>query len=84
MPFFDLNGFKQINDGYGHAEGDRALAGFANVLTAAMRETEVLARLGGDEFVALVVGAEDGERRANHRACAVGPRSVQPRTAERL
>ncbi len=60
MLFFDLTGFKQINDGYGHAEGDLALVGFANVLAAAMRETDVLARLGGDEFVALVVGAEDG------------------------
>ncbi|WP_206956807.1 GGDEF domain-containing protein [Trinickia acidisoli] len=58
--FFDLNGFKQINDEYGHAEGDRAIVGFANVLRASLRETDVLARLGGDEFVALVVGAEAG------------------------
>jgi len=60
MLFFDLNGFKQINDGYGHTEGDMAIVGFANVLRASMRETDVLARLGGDEFVALVVGAEEG------------------------
>jgi diguanylate cyclase (GGDEF)-like protein len=58
--FFDLNGFKQINDGYGHTEGDRAIVGFANVLRAAMRETDVLSRLGGDEFVALVVDVEPG------------------------
>lgn len=58
--FFDLNGFKQINDGYGHTEGDRAIVGFANVLRASMRETDVLARLGGDEFVALVVDVEPG------------------------
>jgi diguanylate cyclase (GGDEF)-like protein len=58
--FFDLNGFKQINDGYGHTEGDRAIAGFADVLRASMRETDVLARLGGDEFVALVVDVEAG------------------------
>lgn len=57
---FDLNGFKQINDGYGHAEGDRAIVGFANVLRESLRETDVLARLGGDEFVALVVDAQDG------------------------
>lgn len=58
--FFDLNGFKQINDGYGHAEGDRAIIGFANVLRESLRETDALARLGGDEFVALVVDAQDG------------------------
>lgn len=58
--FFDLNGFKQINDTYGHLEGDRAIAGFANVLRASMRDTDVLARLGGDEFVALVVDVEAG------------------------
>lgn len=58
--FFDLNGFKQINDTYGHLEGDRAIAGFGNVLRASMRDTDVLARLGGDEFVALVVGVEAG------------------------
>ncbi|WP_116140945.1 sensor domain-containing diguanylate cyclase [Trinickia diaoshuihuensis] len=59
--FFDLNGFKQINDMYGHAEGDRAIVGFASVLRTALRETDVLARLGGDEFVALVAGAQDGD-----------------------
>lgn len=58
--FFDLNGFKLINDGYGHAEGDRAIIGFANVLRRSMRETDVLARLGGDEFVALVTGVDPG------------------------
>ncbi|RDU96274.1 GGDEF domain-containing protein [Trinickia dinghuensis] len=60
MLFFDLNGFKQINDDHGHTEGDLALVGFADVLRESMRETDVLARLGGDEFVALVVGAEQG------------------------
>ena len=59
--FFDLNGFKQINDVHGHAEGDRALVGFAGVLRSALRETDVLARLGGDEFVALVAGAQAGD-----------------------
>lgn len=58
--FFDLNGFKRINDVYGHTEGDRAIVGFANILRASVRETDVLARLGGDEFVALVVGADLG------------------------
>jgi diguanylate cyclase (GGDEF)-like protein len=55
--FFDLNGFKQINDTYGHAEGDRALVAFADVLRKTFRESDVIGRLGGDEFVALLTAA---------------------------
>lgn len=55
--FFDLNDFKQINDTYGHAEGDRALLMFADVLRHALRDTDVIGRLGGDEFVALLTDA---------------------------
>ncbi|HEX7682490.1 MAG TPA: sensor domain-containing diguanylate cyclase [Trinickia sp.] len=58
--FFDLDGFKRINDAFGHGEGDRAIVAFGDVLRASVRETDVLARLGGDEFVALVVGAYAG------------------------
>ncbi|WP_118178505.1 sensor domain-containing diguanylate cyclase [Paraburkholderia phosphatilytica] len=57
--FFDLNGFKEINDVYGHAEGDRALVGFAGVLRTALRESDVVGRIGGDEFVALLTDADD-------------------------
>jgi diguanylate cyclase (GGDEF)-like protein len=55
--FFDLNDFKQINDLYGHAEGDSALKTFADVLRIAFRESDVVGRLGGDEFVALLTGS---------------------------
>jgi diguanylate cyclase (GGDEF)-like protein len=55
--FFDLNGFKQINDTFGHAEGDRALVAFADVLRKTFRESDVIGRLGGDEFVALLTAA---------------------------
>ncbi|MFZ6644909.1 diguanylate cyclase domain-containing protein [Undibacterium sp. TJN25] len=55
--FFDLNGFKKINDTFGHAEGDRALATFADVLRTALRDSDVGGRLGGDEFVVLLVDA---------------------------
>jgi diguanylate cyclase (GGDEF)-like protein len=54
---FDLNGFKQINDVYGHAEGDRALKTFASCLTSGFRESDVIGRLGGDEFAVLLTGA---------------------------
>ncbi|SAK47694.1 diguanylate cyclase [Caballeronia arationis] len=56
--FFDLNDFKQINDTYGHAEGDRALATFAEVLRSELRDSDVIGRLGGDEFVALLTDAQ--------------------------
>jgi diguanylate cyclase (GGDEF)-like protein len=52
--FFDLNNFKDINDTYGHAEGDRALSTFAELLRNSLRDCDVIGRLGGDEFVALV------------------------------
>lgn len=60
---FDLDDFKQINDRYGHAEGDRALVAFADLLRNTLRNSDVIARLGGDEFAALLVDAttEDSE-----------------------
>ena len=54
--YFDLNRFKQINDQYGHAEGDRALQVFADVLKRTFRESDIAGRLGGDEFVVFVTG----------------------------
>ncbi|PMW98892.1 GGDEF domain-containing protein [Pseudomonas sp. FW215-R2] len=62
--FFDLNDFKQINDLYGHAEGDSALKTFADVLRIAFRESDVVGRLGGDEFVALLTGSSHIETTA--------------------
>lgn len=62
--FFDLNEFKQINDTYGHAEGDGALRTFADVLRIAFRESDVIGRLGGDEFVALLTGSDHMETSA--------------------
>ncbi len=46
----DIDKFKQINDTYGHSEGDRALAAVANVLTRSFRAQDVIARMSGDEF----------------------------------
>ncbi|WP_425216059.1 sensor domain-containing diguanylate cyclase [Tumidithrix helvetica] len=59
--FFDLDLFKEINDRYGHAEGDRALIGFSKILKQAFRESDVIGRLGGDEFVALLTNADRTE-----------------------
>jgi diguanylate cyclase (GGDEF)-like protein len=75
--FIDLDGFKAINDTYGHLAGSRALVEAAGVIRASARETDVVARFGGDEFAlvlpdtgvegALYVGGRIRERLAAHR-----------------
>ncbi|MEX2294055.1 MAG: diguanylate cyclase [Acidimicrobiales bacterium] len=51
----DLDGFKKLNDDYGHAAGDAALREFGLILRNLARETDLVARLGGDEFGVLQV-----------------------------
>jgi diguanylate cyclase (GGDEF)-like protein len=53
----DLDGLKQINDSFGHLEGDRALKRTAEVLEETFRDSDVIARLGGDEFAVLAIEA---------------------------
>lgn len=54
LVFLDLDGFKDINDTYGHAYGDYLLQEVGRRLTAKLRDTDLIARLGGDEFVVIL------------------------------
>jgi len=54
--FFDLDGFKALNDKFGHQAGDAALQSFAKLLLKSFRESDVVARLGGDEFAVMMAG----------------------------
>jgi len=61
VAFLDLDGFKTINDKYGHLAGDQLLISVANNMKQTLREIDTLARMGGDEFVALLVDIGDIE-----------------------
>ena len=64
----DIDHFKDYNDKYGHAAGDKVLKGITNIMRQNMTETDILARYGGEEFVALLSGEEKekAEKVAEH------------------
>lgn len=55
---FDLDRFKEVNDGHGHAAGDAVLVAFAEILRRSLRQTDVIGRIGGEEFAALLMGVD--------------------------
>ncbi len=57
--FIDLDGFKSVNDTYGHELGDRMLRSVAKRLGSCVRQTDTLARFGGDEFAVLIEELSD-------------------------
>src|SRR5690606_6409162 len=65
--YLDLDGFKQINDEYGHAMGDELLVAITRRMSARLRSTDSMYRQGGDEFVVLmtdVTGSVEAEQLA--------------------
>jgi diguanylate cyclase (GGDEF)-like protein len=59
VAFMDIDGFKKVNDQYGHAVGDQILIVSAHRMAGVMRQGDTLARLGGDEFVAVLIDFEE-------------------------
>ena len=56
--FFDLDNMKEINDVFGHNEGDNAIRAAAGILKKVFRSSDIISRWGGDEFVVLMINAE--------------------------
>ncbi len=71
--YVDMDDFKQLNDRYGHAAGDRALMAVSRLLQNTVRDCDVVARMGGDEFTILALDAD-----------RLGARAIQKRLDERL
>jgi diguanylate cyclase (GGDEF)-like protein len=62
--YIDLDGFKGVNDTFGHRTGDELLIGFAERLRQSVRPSDIIARLGGDEFAALLIDVSEVEAAA--------------------
>jgi diguanylate cyclase (GGDEF)-like protein len=82
LVYFDLNGFKAVNDTYGHAGGDAALKHVADVLAAHVRGSDMVGRMGGDEFAVALTHAtpENAARRAAQLAALVEAEPVRWRS----
>lgn len=70
LVYFDLDGFKAINDRQGHAVGDAALQAVAERLSANVRESDVLGRMGGDEFALILVQSDQARAEAKAASLA--------------
>ncbi len=79
--FIDMDGLKNINDTYGHKEGDAALKGISDSIRGCCRAVDVCSRIGGDEFVVIGRGtglAEKFEERFNQKLETVNEQLAKP------
>lgn len=59
LVYFDVDGFKGVNDRYGHAAGDACLYAVSERLASNVRESDIVGRMGGDEFAVILVQADE-------------------------
>lgn len=80
--YIDIDGFKAVNDGYGHVAGDHLLVAIASRLRAAIRQEDIVARLSGDEFAVIIsplASAEAAEHKAHDIVALLSePYSLSP------
>src|SRR5205085_11094798 len=76
--YLDFDGFKRVNDTYGHDAGDYLLVAVAKRLTALVRPTDIVSRLGGDEFAILCEAMnEHGATQLAKRIVEVVPKPIE-------
>ena len=68
--YFDLDGFRNVNERFGHAAGDAALQAVAQRLAGSVRESDIVGRMGGDEFAVILVQADKATAEAKAHALA--------------
>ena len=76
LVYFDLDGFKRVNDEHSHAAGDAVLEHFARVIASNVRDSDVIGRLGGDEFGIILSHANQAQATAKAESLAEALREV--------